>query len=242
MYVQKLHFLTFLCFGTTLVAFLASIAINLYAGLILMGVGLSFSYLGTLRKQAFILPDKLQVTRSIAKRLSTPDLSPKAAAIVATQMYYVLRDLERSEILLNAYLNGTEPLVHTTLADIYLQQGRNEEALACLKPVVSQEHPIVHWMFGRAFLTKMDFPCALKHLEQAWRLTATKGLPVAGTGVLNNLFMQWSIKSSLLHSIADCYHRLGNKEQAQRHRRLGNRYLLDPGFRCQEQSYETSMC
>jgi len=233
-YVQKLHFLTFLCVGTTLLAFLTSLAINLYAGFLLLAAGLILSYLATLNKQCFIAPDIARTSRSIARRISASNLSARSAAIAASEMYYVLGDIARSEALLQAFLNSSDPFVHTTLAELHLDQGRSAEALACLEPVLTQKHPVVHWLCGKAYLQGNDFLQALQHLELALLFSASPGLPHTGTGFLNNLFIKLSVKASLLYNLADCYTHIGEKELARKHQRRANRYLIYPGLRHQE--------
>ncbi len=227
LYVQKLHYLTFLCTAAIPIAVAAAVIYGSRAGLITASAGLSLAYLATVKKSRFVAPNTEAVIRRISRSFSTRNLPSRTVAIAATQLYYLLGDHLRAESLLKSYLAAEEPLLYTTLADIYLHQGRVRDALACLEPVRKMEHPLVHWTYGRVLLRQKDYQTALKHLENAKKYAGTAGLPRAGTGLLNNIFMKWSVKSSLLHSMALCYHKLGEHRQANKCLRLGNLYLID---------------
>ncbi len=227
LYVQKLHYLTFLCSGALLIAIAAGVIYGLRSSLITALTALSLAYLATMKKKTFIAPNTATVIQRISRSFSNRNLPSHTVAVAATQLYYLLGDHTRAESLLKSYLAADEPLVYTTLADIYLHQGRVTDALACLEPVRKMEHPLVQWTYGRVLLRQKDYRTALKHLEKAKKYAGSAGLPRAGTGFLNEIFMKWSVKSSLLHSMALCYHKLGEQRQASKCLRRGNLYLLD---------------
>mgnify|MGYP001129144305 CR=1 FL=1 len=229
-YVQKLHYLTFLCSITILATCIVLIAFGKYAGFCLCLGGILLSYIATLKKTHFISPNDAAVIHSLVQNFKTRNLPPFSAAVAATQMFYLLGDTRRSEALLKSYLPCEEPLVYTTLADMYLNQGKIREALSCLDPVRKLEHPLIQWTFGRIFLQQEDYATALKYLERAYKIVRKDGFPKANTGLLTSTFMQWSVKASLFHSMAECYHKAGDIKSARKFLRRGNLYLIDPSL------------
>jgi tetratricopeptide (TPR) repeat protein len=226
-YVQKLHFLGFLLSLVILVALLITTLVSVLAGVITVITGFCLAYATTVKKQCFIVPARPAIAQRLAQNLTHRNLQPVAVATVATQLFYMLGDHNRSETLLQAYLPCDDPLLHTTLADIYLHQNKYLLAIECLEPVLHLNNPLVHWTYGRIFIRLKDYACAVKHLESARAMILATGLPKAETGFLNRTFMAWSVKSSLHHALAECYHHLGNPEQAKICLRRGNLYLID---------------
>lgn len=230
LYVQKLHFLSLLFTISLLLSVVVWIFLDLNAAILFFVCTGSLSYLITVRKNHFLAPNKAIVAERLATRLNSNELSPRQVALAATQIYYWLGDYDQSTKLLYSFIPCDEPLVYSTLADIHLHQKDISAAEHCLNPLESIEHPLIQWILGKIYLHQRRFATALTHLNTAHVLINTHGFPLIENGLLNNIFMQLSIRSSLLHAIAECYYKLGDFNVARKFRIRGNLYLIDPGL------------
>lgn len=227
LYVQKIFFFMFLVtltiFATVITIWILDI--NYAIGVLIIGVNLS--YIAMLLKKNFNPPEKKLTAQRMAHAISH-DTSPLSIARFASQLYYYFEEPNQAISLLEKFLPTQDPLLCSTLGDILLKEGKAKRALYILRDnPYALIDPLLLSTQGRVLSKIGKIPEAAKMFERSLNLAKQNGFPHTGAPWITQKMLTISYKSSIHHSLADCYVILDNFPQAKRHYRAGNRLLLD---------------
>ena len=227
LYVQKLCFFMFLLTVTMIATAITVCRFNLYYALWVLVVGLNLSYLAMLKKKSFNPPDKKITAQRMAHAISQ-DTSPLSVARFASQLYYYFQETAQAITLLEKFLPSHDPLLCTTLGDILLKEGKTKRALYVLREnPYALVNPLLLSTQGQVLKRIGKIPEAAKMFERSLNLAKQNGFPHSGATWITQKMLTLSYKSSIHHSLADCYVILDNFPEAKRHYRAGNHLLLD---------------
>lgn len=240
LYVQKLYYFLFLATYSLLICTIALWRFGLNIGLLVLGGGLTISYIAMLKKNDFT-PEKKVTAKRMAHAIAQ-DTSPSSIARFACQLYYYFHQPTQAISLLEKFLATHDPLLCMTLGDILLKEGQAQRALYILRDNPhSSADPLLLTTQGHALIQINKIPEAAKMLERSLQLARQKGFPHSGAHWFTRKLLSLSYTASIHHTLADCYIALGKQAEAKRHYRAGNRLLFDLSlWRFQPESYRSS--
>lgn len=227
LYVQKIYFFMFLATFTTLACAFAYWVLGLNYALIVLVIGLSFSYIAMLLKKTFAPPAKNITAKRMAHEISQ-DTSPVSIARFACQLYYYFHEPNKAISLLEKFLPSHDPLLYSTLGDILLKEGNAKRALYILRdnPFTSVD-PLLLATQGHVLKHIGKIPEAANMYELSLRLAKQNGFPHSGAHWFTQKLLTLSYMASIHHKLADCYYQLQHLAAAKRQYRAGNLLLFD---------------
>lgn len=226
-YVQKIYFFMFLATLTTLSCAMIFWLLGLYFALLVLGVGLSVSYIAMLTKKTFSPPAKALTAQRMAHEISQ-DTRPVSIARFACQLYYYFHEPTQAITLLEKFLPSQDPLLCTTLADILLKEGKTKQALYILREnSFALDDPLLLATQGHVLLHIGKIREAANMYERSLFLAKQNGFPSSGAHWFTRKLLTLSYMASIHHTLADCYSLLEDLPSAKQQYRAGNLLLFD---------------
>ena len=227
LYVQKIYFFMYLATVTTFACMISLWQLGLDYALLVLGVGLSISYIAMLKKKTFAPPANYITAKRMAHEISQ-DTSPVSISRFACQLYYYFHESTQAISLLEQFLPSHDPLLYTTLGDILLKEGKAHRALYILRSnPFALVDPLLLATQGHVMKNIGKIPEAANLYKRSLRLAKQNGFPQSGAHWFTHKLLALSYKASIHHSLADCYFILGDLPAAKRQYRAGNLLFFD---------------
>lgn len=227
LYVQKIYFFMFLATFTIIACATTFWLIGLEYALLLLGVGLSISYIAMLKKKNFAPPAITITAKRMAHEISQ-DTSPVSISRFACQLYYYFHESSQAISMLEKFLPSHDPLLCTTLGDILLKEGKTKRALYILSDnPFALVDPLLLATQGHVLKQIGRIPEAATMYERSLHFAKTNGFPHSGAHWFTRKLLTLSYMASIHHTLADCYLLLENIPDAKRQYLAGNLLLFD---------------
>ncbi|KUO71821.1 MAG: hypothetical protein APF81_03660 [Desulfosporosinus sp. BRH_c37] len=227
LYVQKIYFFLFLATVTTLAGAITFWLWGLDCAFLVLGFGISISYIAMVIKKNFAPPAKNISAKRMAHEISQ-DTSPVSIARFACQLYYYFQSSAQAISLLENFLPGHDPLLCTTLGDILLKEGKAKQALHILRDnPFALVDPLLLATQGHVLRHIGKIPEAANMYDRSLRLAKQNSFPHSGAHWFTQKLLTLSYIASIHHALADCYFILEDLPAAKRQYRAGNLLLFD---------------
>ena len=227
LYVHKIYFFMYFATITLFSCLITFWQLSLDCALLVLGIGLSISYMAMLKKKTFAPPSKYITAKRMAHEISQ-DTSPVSISRFACQLYYYFHESTQAISLLEQFLPSNDPLLCITLGDILLKEGKAQRALYILRSnPFALVDPLLLAMQGHVLKNINKIPEAANLYKRSLRLAKQNGFPQSGANWVTHKLLGLSYKASIHHSLADCYFLLGDLPAAKQQYRAGNLLLFD---------------